>query len=476
MNSLTGATDAHPLRFRGGATGALAPFALFLGGVAWLGLSGAPDERGFWPILLGSLGLGIALARDRTAYATAMIRGMSQPIVMLMIMAWLLAGVLGSLMNASGFIEALVWSAGRVGVSGGSFVAATFLICCAVSTSTGTSLGTIVLCSPLLFPAGGALGASPAVLMGAIIGGATFGDNISPVSDTTIASATTQGADLGGVVRSRLVYALPAAGVALVLYWLTGSAGAPAVPTQGGDLSGDPSGLPMLLVPVLVIGLLLARRHLLEGLLFGILAATGLALALQLVAPSAVLYIDTERFGARGIIVEGMERGIGVSVFTILLMGLVGGLEASGILGKLVDHAKQRSHSARGAELWIFGAVSGAVLLTTHSVVAILTVGRFARETGAALGLHPYRRANILDITVCTYPFLFPFFVPTILAASTTAAGLEFGMSRVSPWGVGLHNFHSWALLAMVVLAIVTGFGRRQPTAASDAPAPKSGV
>ncbi len=86
-----------------------------------------------------------------------------------------------------------------------------FLICCLVSTATGTSLGTMILCAPLLYPAAAGLGTDPVILMGAVIGGATFGDNISPVSDTTIASASTQGADIGGVVRSRLKYAFPAA-------------------------------------------------------------------------------------------------------------------------------------------------------------------------------------------------------------------------------------------------------------------------
>jgi len=97
-----------PLGFYAGLAGALAPFALFLCGVGWLGLSGAPDERGFWPILLAALVLGLVLAKDRTAYSETLIQGMSQPIVMIMIMAWLLAGVLGTLLQGSGFVESLI--------------------------------------------------------------------------------------------------------------------------------------------------------------------------------------------------------------------------------------------------------------------------------------------------------------------------------------------------------------------------------
>lgn len=448
------------LTFRGGLAGALAPFALFLAGVAALALSGAPDERGFWPVLLAALALGLLLARDRAAYAEAAVAGMSRPLVAVMILAWLLAGVLAAVMNASGFVEGLVWLARAAGVEGGGFAAVSFLLAAVVSTATGTSLGTLLLCAPLLYPAGGALGADPVWLIGAILGGATFGDNVSPVSDTTIASASTQGADLGGVVRSRMRYALPAAAVALGLVAVLGggesaAAGVPA-------LAVSPRGLPMLLAPALVIALLLAGRHLLEGLFAGIAAALATGLALGLFEPSAVLYVDAERFSARGLVVEGMERGVGVSIFTLLLMGLVGGLAATGVLERLVALAERRAGSARGAEAWIVGTVSAAVLLTTHSVVALLTVGDLARRTGERFGVAPYRRANLLDVTVCTWPFLLPYCIPTILAASTTVAGEGFGMPRVSPLDAGLANLHSWGLLAMVLLAVTTGYGRRR--------------
>lgn len=453
--------------FYGGTFGALLPFMLFLAGVGVLGLSGAPDETGFWPILLGALMLGLILARDKSAYSDAILIGMSRPIVMIMVMAWLLAGVLGVLLSESGLVQALVGLARITGVSGGGYAAASFLVCALVSTATGTSLGTILVCAPLLYPVGGSLAADPVILMGAILGGATFGDNISPVSDTTIASATSQGADIGGVVRSRLKYALSAAAVALaaILTLGGGGGGGASMSTTAGSVvsqEGIWRGLAMLLVPVLVLGLLLSRRHLLEGLMFGILAAGLLGLTLGVFVPSNFLSIDRDNFAATGLILDGMRRGIGVSIFTILLMGLVAGLESAGVLDKIVEFAKRRASNARSAEWWIFGAVSAAVMLTTHSVVAILTVGRLTKETGEAYGLNPYRRANLLDITVCTYPFVLPFFIPTVLAASASASGSGFGMPRLSPAAVGLHNFHSWALWIAALAMIVTGWGRRE--------------
>ena len=429
--------------------------------MGWLGLSGAPDERGFWPVLLAALVLGLLLVEDRAEWSEAVLRGMSQPVVALMIVAWLFAGCLGVLLSASGLVESLVWLARAALVSGSAYVAAAYLIACALSTSTGTSLGTLLLCGPLLYPAGSALGSDPAFLMGAILAGATFGDSLSPISDTTIASAMTQGADVPGVVRARLKYALPAAAAALVIYLFLGG-GAASAGAASAAATGSPRALLMALAPIFVVFLLVRRRHLVESLLLGILAAVVLSLGFGLLRPSQLIFIDSARYSARGLLLDGLERGVGVSIFTLLLMGLVSTLEATGLLDRLVESTRELARSPRRAEWLIVSVLSAAVLLTTHSVVAILTAGPFARETGERLGLTAYRRANLLDLTACTWPFLLPYFIPTILAASATASGESAGLPRLSPFTVGLHNAYSWALVAMVVFAVVTGFGRNE--------------
>jgi Na+/H+ antiporter NhaC len=450
------------MTFYGGLAGAFAPFVVFLSGVAWLGLSGAPDERGFWPVLVAALALGLLLARDRAKFCETLLAAMSQPIVMLMIMAWLLAGILGALMGASGFIQALVWLTQVIGLTGGWFASAAFVVCAVVATSTGTSLGTLLLCAPLLYPVGAAVAAAPAVLMGAILGGATFGDSISPISDTTIASSGTQGADIGGVVRSRLKYVLPAGLAAVLITAFIGGAGAAvdqaAMPRP--DLTALPRALPMVLVPALVVTMLLKKRHLIEGLLTGAMAATAIGLVLGLLSPRDLLRVEPGSFTAKGLIIEGIDRAVGVSIFTILLVGLVSTLTATDALARLVALARRHARSVRDAEIWIVGSVSAAVLVTTHSVVAILTVGDFARETGTAFGLSAYRRANLLDVAVCTYPFLLPYFIPTVIAASTSATGAALGMPRLSPLVVGLHNTYSWGLMVMLIVAVITGYGR----------------
>lgn len=457
-----------PLAFHGGLAGALAPFAAFLGGVAWLALHGAPDEKGFWPILLGALILGLLLAKDRERYAEAMLDGMSERVVMVMLCAWLFAGVMGAVLSAGGLVTGLAWASRTIGLGGGAYVAATFLTTAIVSTATGTSFGTILLCGPILYPAGGAAGAMPAALMGALLAGSTFGDSMSPVSDTTIASSGTQRVDIGGTVRSRLKYALPAGLVALVASALLGGGGPVtdvAVATASGTAQmapASPNGLVLLLSPALVIAMLLRRTHLITALLTGVATAVTIALALQLVTPYDLLHIAPGTFGATGVLVDGMQRAIGVIVFTLLLVALVGTLQATDVLDRLVQASQRRAHSARAAEGWMVGVVSAAVLLTTHSVVAILAVGEFARQTGERFGIDGYRRANLLDLTVCTWPFLLPYFLPTILTASASRSGEAFGMPPLAAGAVGLYNSYAWALVAMVLFAVITGYGRKR--------------
>ena len=463
MATSSHASRAAHLTFHGGLAGAIAPFVVFLGGVATLAIAGAPDEKGFWPILLAALTIGLLLATDRTRYCEAMLDGMSQRVVMVMLCAWLFAGVLGTILSASGFVAALAWLARSAHLTGGAYVGAAFVVCALVSTATGTSFGTILLAGPLLYPAGGPAGASPAALMGAILAGATFGDSISPVSDTTIASSGSQDADISGTVRSRLRYALPAGLIALVASIAIGGASAmPIASTAIAD--ARPLALAMLIAPTVVIAMLLRQRHLIESLLIGSALAAAIAVGLQLITPGALLHVAPGTFGATGLVVDGMQRAIGVSVFTLLLVALVGTLQATNTLERLVRAAEQRARSSRTAEWWIVGVVSGAVLITTHSVVAILAVGPFAKQAGERFGLSRYRRANLLDLTVCTWPFLLPWFLPTILAASASAGGELFGMPPQTALSIGLHNTYAWVLVATVLFAVTTGYGRRWET------------
>lgn len=447
------------IEFYGGTLGTLLPFFVFVSGVIGIALSGAPDERGFWPILILALGLGLLLCKDKTAFSEVVIAGMSQKIVMIMITAWILASIIGVLMTLTGFVEALIWLTDQVKLSGSGFIIATFIICCIVSLSTGSSFATILICSPLLYPTGGVLGAHLPSLAGAIIGGATFGDFIAPISDTTIASALSQEAKIGPTIKSRLKYVFPAALFALVLY------SAMAYNNVGSSIAdigglGNPKGLPMLLVPAFIIYLFLKGKHLLHGLLFGLLFGTVLSLVFGLLPFDKVIDLDIENFTTKSFVIDGINRAVGLSFFTILLMGLVATLKASGLMNRLVDFAAAKAKTEKHAEHWIVTVMGMAVLLTTHSIVAILMVADFTKNTGERLGVSKIRRANLLSLIACIFPFLIPYFIPVLLMANMTKTGKEYDIPQVSPLEVGLFNFMSWGLLIMAVITLTFGWGK----------------
>ena len=202
---------------------------------------------------------------------------------------------------------------------------------------------------------------------------------------------------MGGVVKSRLRYAIPAAAVAALVFLAFGGTGTALDRTGGRIAAGSPPGQPVggpgrpphasgprsgLHSP------LEAARPPRESLRRGH-RISGPGPGLRSRGPGGLLYVDAEAFRARGLIVDGMESAIGIVVFTFLLMGVLGGLEASGTVDALLERQSAAAMGPRSAEVRMFAVVSGAVLLTTHSVVAILAAGARGEEAGREGGSEP---------------------------------------------------------------------------------------
>ena len=182
---------------------------------------------GYVALIIGSL-----LSKNWGKYWDAVATGMSSKIMNELALILLIVGMFGKLMTRGGVAQGFVWLGDKIGLSGGGFVAFTFIATCVIATATGTSIGTMFTAFPILYPSGLLLGADPVFLAGAILSGAIFGDNVGPISDTTIASASTQEytnkpgvADVAGVVGSRMKYALVAAAAATVCFALFGGSG-----------------------------------------------------------------------------------------------------------------------------------------------------------------------------------------------------------------------------------------------------------
>lgn len=205
------------LEFYGGPWVSFLPFIVFLGLIVTTTFMwGSISDGALWVPAFTALLVPFFLAKNKSNYASAVIEGMASKEAIIPVVCWIFAGVFSRILRMSGLADGVAGVAANLGVDSTVFVVITFIASAVFATASGTGFGTIAAGMGVLYLAGIALGANPGLIAGAIISGAAFGDNLAPVSDTTICSATSQEVDVPGVVRSRLKYAL-AAGIITII-------------------------------------------------------------------------------------------------------------------------------------------------------------------------------------------------------------------------------------------------------------------
>lgn len=453
--------DSNPkLQLYGGVPALFIPFGVMLVGILWLGFTGLALPEAFWPMVLLGLFVGLLLARSKQAYVDALISGVASRMLAVILLAWFLAGILGTLLNQTGVIDALVWVSLQLGVTAAWFPLITFVAAGVLSISTGTSIGTILAATPILFPAGFAIGADPLLLVGAIVGGAFVGDNLAPISDTTIVSAYTQGTEIPKVVRTRLKYAAVAAAVTLGLYVVFALAsGGGQVPR--GDLDVGPEGLVMLLAPVLLIVLMVLRYHFVVSLLFSIAFGLVLGLATGLLGWADLLAVDGETFTASGVIVDGVSGLVGIAIFTIFLMALIGTFEHGGLIDWLMDQSRRFARGTRSAEISIVSLTLGANALTTAGTPTMVLLGPYVRRLGHRFRLAPWRRGNLMDACSTTIIGFLPYSVAVLIPFALVQDTVQgANLTNFNPVALVPFVFYPWAMMLVIIAAAVTGWGR----------------
>ena len=454
--------DKNRLTFRGSMFLSLIPVGIFFGFCIVLFVvfkafnMEALAAGGFIALLIGGL-----FCKSYSKFWDSAIRGISSVTSVSVIVIFFVIGMFSGLMKQSGLSGGFVWLANSVGLKGGAFVAFVFFATCVVSTATGSSIGTMFTAFPIFYPAGILLGCSPMFLAGAIVSGAIFGDNLAPISDTTIASASTQQfrdghvADIGGVVSSRLKYSAVAGAISLVLFAVLGGMGGVY---QGGaiEAAADPKSLVML-IPVAVMLIVATKtRNIFQGILVGLVLGTATGLALGLFTPADVFSNDAANSVATGFLVTGVANMLGTVGLVISVFGIMGVLADAGMLEYLVDRilGSRMARTARGAELaCLLGVSATTVIFGGVTSASILTFGPVLNKIGAAKGIPPYRRANILDGIANSLPAIVPF-MSVFVFIGVACTGL-------SPLAVAGGTIYAFALFATLLVSIITGWGRR---------------
>lgn len=450
---------AQRIAYRFGKAGSLAPLVAAAAMILWAALSQS-NVNGYVLAFFTAIITGVIFAKDEKAYGEALVYGLSRPMFGVIVLAVVLAAVSGKLISASGVVQTIAVYVVEAGFTGRLFVAASFLITCLLAFATGTSVGTYFVVIPILFPVGVMAGAAPEFMIGAIVSGAAFGDNLGPISDTTIASSATQHADLGTVVKTRMRYSLPAAAGALVLFLLFSKT------TEGGpgagaaDAQANPLSLIMLVVPVVIIVLCMMRKHLITALSWGILAgmAAGLLSGIYRVED---LIAFPGGFSVSGAVIEAITGTAGTMAMLIGVFALLGVLERSGFFEDVGALLTRLAKTERSTEATIVLSVGILSMITGVISVAIVALGDLIHEIGEQAGVDRYRRANLMDCTGCVFCFLAPWTVHCVIPAQLSA---QFGEgTAVAPGSVPFVNYYSICMLVILALAVMTGYGRKKP-------------
>jgi Na+/H+ antiporter NhaC len=450
------------LQMRGGVIGGLVPLLILVCGLVALSVAERGGTKPFWACAWIAIAVGLLFTKQPKEYCKSLMRGIGDKTGIVIVTAWLFAGVFGELMKAGGLVNGLLWMGMTTGAQGAIFVVMVFIAAMLFSLGTGTSTGTCIALTPVLYPAGVFLAADPAMLALAILSGAAFGDNLAPVSDTTIVSAYTQGATMRDVVRSRFPLSISAAIVATIVFAVFGGGGQmSALPEIQAKL--DPIGLIMLLSLAIVVITALKGRHIIEALIYGNISAALLGFLTGRITPVNLFGIPEKRGMSTGIIENGINSVVGAIIFAILILAVTQVLVECGIMRRILEAAEKTVvRTVRQAEAFIVGVTILASIPISANAPAELLVGpSLVKPIGKKFGLAAARRANLMDCAVCTLFFTLPWHIAVAAwYGAVHAAAQQYGIPAPSV-SVALYNPYSWALLAVLIISIVTGWNRK---------------
>ena len=384
-------------------------------------------------------GTGIASRFDMDGRISIFSRGAGNPDVMLMIWIFVLAGVFAAPAKDIGAIDATVHFTLRV-LPPRFLFAGLFIASCFISMAIGTSVGTIVALVPVASALAGQIGAGVPLVTAIVVGGAFFGDNLSFISDTTVAATRSQGVPMREKFRKNLRIAAPAALIVTVVYVLMGS-----------GMSASPEALTVDWVKILpyliVIGLALAGLNVTVVLALGIVA-------------NGIIGFAYGNFGlvgwmaSAGVGIEGMGELI---IVTLLAGGMLEIIRYNGGMEFIINGLMKGVRSPRMASLSIAAMVCLVNFCTANNTIAIITTGPLARDITARFKLDPGRTASILDTFSCLVQGIIPYGAQMLMAS---------GLAGVSAAAIIGHLYYPFALGIIALLTILlTG---KRPAAQPD--------
>ena len=368
-------------------------------------------------------------------------KGAANENVLTMLMIYILAGAFSTVAKTMGGVDATV-NLGLSIIPVQLLTAGVFVISAFLGTATGTSVGTITALVPIAVGLASESGLSVPMMLGACAGGAMFGDNLSMISDTTIAATKTQGVELKDKFRVNFYIALPAAIITLIILLVVARPDAAAVmETRTFEIIKV---LPYVLVLVLaIIGI-----NVFLTLTIGILTAGVIGMVCG----------DLTIFTYAQAIWNGFT-GMSEVFFLALFCGGISELIAhNGGIVWLIEKLRKMMHGEKSAQVGMAAMVSLADCATANNTVAIILCGNVAKDVSREYKVDPRQMASLLDVFSCVFQGIIPYGAQLLMAASLTATTYNIA---ISPVEIVPYMWYCWILAAFGLLSVFTGYANR---------------
>jgi len=302
----------------------------------------------------------------------------------------------------------------------------------------GTSVGTITLIVPIAVAVANVSGFSPAFCIGAVVGGAMFGDNLSFISDTTIAACSTQGCEMRDKFRANFKIALPAAVAALAIIIVM------SLQSNAGHIECPDYNLLLLIPYVLVLVGGIVGLNVFVVLLIGIIS--GVVITLLTGTTDAMTLLGSMGSGA-----AGMFETIMVTILVAAMCGLIrefGGFEA------LLAFIRRTFKGSVGGRLGIGLLVGAMDIATANNTVAIIMAAPIAKTVSEEYGISPKESASLLDTFSCIFQGIIPYGAQMLIAVSTAVSlGVSVTAFEIMPCLL----YPYMLAISSVIYIVVTG-------------------
>ncbi|KYH28450.1 MULTISPECIES: Na+/H+ antiporter NhaC family protein [Clostridium] len=420
-----------------GTPWALIPLAVFL--VMYLVPSIVTNDFYKMPVSVSFIVASmVAIAMNRNESINKKVevfcKGAGNTDIILMVIIFILAGAFAEVAKVMGAVDSTV-NLGLTILPGNILLAGVFMICCFISLSIGTSVGTIAALAPMALGIAEKTGIPVGLALGAVVSGAMFGDNLSMISDTTIAATRTQGCEMRDKFKMNFAIVIPAAVATVAIFSLINMGNSTVL-----DGSYGYSIIKVLPYMIVLIAALIGVNVMLV-LVGGTIFA-------------GVVGIITNTFDVWGFLKAVQDGIFGMSeliIISLLIGGMVEVIKYNGGIDFLLSFIRKRIKNKKGAELGIAALVSVVDVCTANNTIAIVMAGPIVKNIADKYEIDPRRAASLLDIFSCFFQGIIPYGAQIL-----TAVGVASAM-KISPFDVMKYLYYPYLMGICAVLAVVLG-------------------